>query len=136
MTRPVEPFEIRIPVRPDDIDLLGHVNNVVYLRWVQDVAIAHWTAAAPPEEQAKLLWVVARHEIDYKGSALPEDVILARTWIGKASRRSFERHTEMLREADRKLLACARTIWCPLDATTGALTEVSEAVRARFSVAG
>ena len=42
-----ERFELRIQIQPDDIDELGHVNNVVYLRWVQDVATAHWRAAAP-----------------------------------------------------------------------------------------
>src|ERR1039457_1762017 len=51
------PFELTIPVEPADIDELGHVNNVAYLRWVQDVAVAHWRAIAAVEDQAKLLWV-------------------------------------------------------------------------------
>jgi acyl-CoA thioester hydrolase len=128
-----ERFEVRIPVGPGDIDELGHVNNVVYLRWVQDAAVAHWRAAATPTDQAALVWVVTRHEIDYRRPALAGDAIIARTWIGGATRRSFERHTELLRAADGKLLARARTLWCPLDAVTLRPTDVSDTVRERFA---
>ena len=76
------PFELAIAVEPADIDQLGHVNNVVYLRWVQEAAVAHWTAIAPATDQAKLLWVVVRHEIDYKQAAFLGDRIIARTWVG------------------------------------------------------
>lgn len=129
-----EQFEMRIEVDAADIDVQGHVNNVVYLRWVQDVAVAHWRAAARPEDQAELSWVVVRHEIDYKHPALLGDEILARTWVGEASRRSFSRHTELRRAADGRLLAKARTVWCPIDRKTGKLTRVSDAVREHFSV--
>ena len=95
------PFELTILVEPADIDELGHVNNVAYLRWVQDVAVAHWRAAADVEDQAKLRWVVVRHEIDYKHPAHLGDGIVARTWVGIASRIRFERHTELLRASDR-----------------------------------
>jgi acyl-CoA thioester hydrolase len=129
-----EPFELAITIEPSDIDQIGHVNNVTYLRWVQDVAVAHWKAVAPPAEQAQLLWVVVRHEIDYKQAAYLSDAIVARTWVGTASRIRFERHTELLRSSDRILLAKARTVWCPLDAQTGKPVSVSAQVRAAFSV--
>jgi acyl-CoA thioester hydrolase len=122
-----------IAVEPADIDALGHVNNVVYLRWVQDIAVAHWKAAASPADQAKLLWIVVRHEIDYKQPARLGDGILARTWVGAATRIRFERHTELLRAGDGVLLAKARTVWCPIDAVTGKLANVSAQVRAVFS---
>jgi acyl-CoA thioester hydrolase len=125
--------EIRIEVRESDIDMMGHVNNVVFLRWVQEAAVAHWFAEASREDQEALLWVVLRHEIDYKRPAMLEDEILARTWVGKASRRSFERHTELVRAVDGKLLAKARTLWCPIDSKTGKPTDVSQDVRERFS---
>jgi len=128
-----ERFELPIRVQPDDIDVLGHVNNVVYLRWVQDIAVAHWQAAATPEQQETLIWVVVRHEIDYKHPAMAGDEVLARTWVGVASRRTFERHTEISR-ADGRLLARARTLWCPLDPATYRPATVSADVRARFSV--
>ena len=127
-------FEISIAVEPADIDPLGHVNNVVYLRWVQDAAIAHWRAAASAEDQKELLWVVVRHEIDYKRPAFLDDEILARTWVGTATQRAFDRHTELLRRKDMRVLAQVRTVWCPIDAKTGKPTDVSDEVRARFSV--
>ena len=135
-SHPPEQFELRIQVQPADIDELGHVNNVVYVRWVQDIATAHWRAAAPAADQAKVVWVVVRHEIDYKRAAGPEDEIIARTWVGPASRLTFARHTELWRAADRQLLARARTLWCPIDVNTGKPTEVSPEVRAGFSVGG
>jgi acyl-CoA thioester hydrolase len=134
MQSAAEPFELAIAIEPADIDQLGHVNNVTYLRWVQDVAVAHWQSAAPAADQASLLWVVVRHEIDYKQAAYLNDGIIARTWVGSASRLRFERHTELLRASDRTLLARARTLWCPLDAQTGKPVSVSVEVRAAFSV--
>ncbi len=130
---PPERYELPIRVLPDDIDELGHVNNVVYLRWVQDIAVAHWRHLATPEQQQALIWVVIRHEIDYKHPAMAGDELVARTWVGVASRRTFERHTEIAR-ADGRLLARARTLWCPLDPATHRPVSVDDDVRARFSV--
>lgn len=86
-----------------------------------------------PADQEQLIWVVLRHEIEYKKPALPGDGIVAKTWVGTATRLSFERHTEILRANTRELLARARTLWCPLDRQTGRPTQVSPAVRALFS---
>ena len=130
-----EAFELPISIEPDDIDELSHVNNVIYLRWVQDAAVAHWRAVAPAEDQERLVWVVLRHEIDYRQAARLPDQLIARTWVGDASRLRFERHTEIVRASDGNVLAKARTLWCPLDALTGKPAAVSAEVRARFSVA-
>jgi len=127
-------FELPIRVEPADIDELGHVNNVTYVRWVQDAAVAHWRTAAPAAEQARLLWIVLRHEIDYLHAVLPGDAIVGRTWVGASTRLRFERHTEIVRAADGQVLARARTVWCPIDAATRKPTAVSADVRARFSV--
>jgi acyl-CoA thioester hydrolase len=131
---PAERFELSLEIQPSDIDVLGHVNNVVYLRWVQDAAVAHWDALTSPEQKAAVAWVVVRHEIDYRHAARPGDGILARTWVGTASRRTFERHTEILRASDRHVLARARTLWCPLDPGTGRPIRVDPELRRRFSV--
>jgi acyl-CoA thioester hydrolase len=127
------PFEMTVPVLPRDIDEQNHVNNTVYLRWVQDVATAHWRALASAEAQAAIAWVVLRHEIDYKTPATLDDEIVLRTWVGKASRLTFERFTEIRRKSDRQLFSQARTLWCPIDVNTGRPTRVSAEVRARFS---
>lgn len=128
------PFELTIEVSPDDIDRMGHVNNVVYLRWVQEIAVAHWTAVASLDQQAKLLWVVLRHEIDYRQPAVLGDSLTVRTWVGSASALRFERHTEFVRASDAKIVAQARTVWCPIDVNSRRPVAVDSEVRARFSV--
>jgi acyl-CoA thioester hydrolase len=137
-----QPFELTLTVQPADIDQQKHVNNTVYLRWVQEVAIAHWNAAAPPALRDTIGWVVLRHEIDYKTPACLGDEIVLRTWVGEATRITFERFTEIreLSIGDRTaeaigqtLLATARTLWVPINPETGKLTRVPSEVRSRFS---
>lgn len=131
---PTERFSITVEVQPKDIDVQGHVNNVVYLHWVQEAAIAHWSTIAPQHEQEKLIWVVRRHEIDYKKPAMDGDTIMVQTWIGAASRLAFDRHTEMIRASDGRILALARTVWCPIDRKSGRPTDVSPEIRSLFSI--
>jgi acyl-CoA thioester hydrolase len=126
-------FEMVIPVLPGDIDEQNHVNNTVYLRWVQDIATAHWRAVASPKAQKSIGWVVLRHEIDYKGPATLGDEVVLSTWVGQATRLTFERFTEIRRNSDRQLLSQARTLWCPIDAQTNRPVRVSADVRAQFS---
>ena len=126
-------FDMSIAVLPDDIDMQNHVNNTVYLRWVQDVAIAHWRAVASRGAQEAIAWVVLRHEIDYKAPAALGDKIILRTWVGEATRLTFERFTEIRRDGHGLLLSTARTLWCPINAQTGRPTRVSPEVRSQFS---
>jgi acyl-CoA thioester hydrolase len=121
------------PVLPADIDEQNHVNNTIYLRWVQEVATAHWRALASSEVQAAIGWVVLRHEIDYKMPATLDDEIVLRTWVGKATRLTFERFTEIRRASDRQILSQARTLWCPIDMRNGRPMRVPGEVRAQFS---
>ncbi len=122
-----------VPVVSDDIDEQKHVNNAVYLRWIQNVATAHWRAIASREAQDAIGWIVLRHEIDYKASATLGDEIVLRTWVGKATRLTFERFTEIRRKSDGYLLSQARTLWCPINTQTGRPMRVSSEVRTQFS---
>jgi len=126
-------FEMTVSAQPADIDEQNHVNNAVYLRWVQDVATAHWKSLASTEAQAAIGWVVLRHEIDYRSPASLGDEILLRTRVGKASRLKFERFTEIHRKIDNRVLAQGRTLWVPIDVRTGKPTRVSSELRAQFS---
>jgi acyl-CoA thioester hydrolase len=128
------PFEMTVSVLPGDIDEQNHVNNTVYLRWVQDVATAHWQAVASSEAQKTIGWVVLRHEIDYKTPAGLGDKIVLRTWVGKATRLTFERFTEIRRNTDGQILSKARTLWCPINAHTGRPMRVPAEVHAQFSI--
>jgi acyl-CoA thioester hydrolase len=128
------PFEMTVSVLPGDIDEQNHVNNTVYLRWVQDVATAHWQAVASSEAQKTIGWVVLRHEIDYRIPAALGDKIVLRTWVGKATRLTFERFTEIRHNTDRQILSKARTLWCPINAQTGRPMRVPAEVHAKFSI--
>jgi acyl-CoA thioester hydrolase len=135
------PFEITLTVLPADIDQQNHVNNTVYLRWVQDVATAHWNAAAPETMRDAIGWVVLRHEIDYKTPACLGDEVVLRTWVGQATRVTFERFTEVRKKLTSDLspptsglFATARTLWVPINPETGKPTRVPAEVRSRFSV--
>lgn len=125
-------FEQPITVTADDLDELNHVNNVVYLRWVQDIATAHWTAIAPREALESTAWVARRHEIDYLSAATLGEQLTARTWVGKAEGLTFERLTE-IRRADGQVVVKARTLWVPIDRRTARPRRVSDEVRALFS---
>jgi acyl-CoA thioester hydrolase len=116
-----------------DLDELAHVNNVVYLRWVQDVATAHWNAIAPAAARDALAWVARRHEIDYLISAVEGDDLVLRTWVGEARGLTFERFTEIVKAATGQVAARARTLWVPVDRESGRPTRVSGEIRGLFS---
>jgi acyl-CoA thioester hydrolase len=132
MATQADPFEIEVQIRPEDVEAMDHVNNIVYVRWVQEVALAHWFAVAPADAQAVMTWVVLRHEIDYLRPARPGDAVRARTWIGQAQAIRYERFTEIVR-GDGTVLARGRTMWCPVDLATGRPRRVPAEVRAAFS---
>ena len=123
-----------VSVMPGDIDEQNHVNNAVYLRWIQEVATAHWRAIANGAAQEAIGWVVLRHEIDYKAPACSGDDIVLRTWVGKASRLTFERFTEIRRSDGVQLLSKARTLWCPINMQTGRPVRVPAEVHEQFSI--
>jgi acyl-CoA thioester hydrolase len=107
-------------VVPDTaIDALGHANNVEYVRWVQDVAEAHWLAICPPMRQDAYVWVVREHRVRYKHPAFVGDVLCATTWVGDASGATSVRHTRLTRVADDVLLCEAETTWVLLDPKSG-----------------
>lgn len=111
-------YEHPITVLPIDIDALGHVNNVVYVKWVQEVAAAHWQKLSTPTIQANYLWVVIRHEIDYAAPAFLHDTIIAKTWVGVHSGAKSMRYVQIINKESGKVLAEATTAWCLLDAAT------------------
>jgi acyl-CoA thioester hydrolase len=127
-------FEHPFRVSSEDIDLLGHVNNVVYLKYTQDAALAHWYAAAGAEYVEGLVWVVRRHEIDYLQPGFAGDELVTRTWVGSASGASFERFAEITRPRDGQILAKVKTIWVALDAKTLRPRKVTPELRSRFEV--
>jgi acyl-CoA thioester hydrolase len=126
------PFEKQITAGPDDIDELGHVNNAVWVRWIQEMATAHWYAVAPPEHVDAYIWVVIRHEIDYLRAVLPGETVTGRTWVGEAPKGArFDRHVEFT-GADGKVRVKAKTTWAIIDKASGRPLRVPPEVAAPF----
>ncbi len=115
--------EKRFLVMEEDIDGLGHVNNVVYVKWIQEIAGEHWRLAADPEVASRIAWVVSRHEIDYKRPAHLGDEVTVRTWVGSATPVRFERHVEIVDTEDR-ILVRSRTLWSPIDRSSRRLVRL------------
>lgn len=126
-------FERTITAGPGDIDELGHVNNAVWVRWIQDMATAHWAAVADPADVDAYIWVVTRHEIDYLGNVGPGGAVTARTWVDPAGPKGarFDRHVEFHGE-DGKLKVRARSTWAIIDRQTGRVIRVPKSVAAPF----
>ena len=125
-------FEHSFIIGPDDIDRQGHVNNVRYVQWIQDVAVAHWQNSATIEQLASVTWVVLRHEIDYLKPAFEHEEITVSTWVGKASAAKSERFTE-IRRGD-KILVQAKSIWCALDSKTLRPRRIDDELKERFGM--
>lgn len=126
------PFERQITAAPEDIDELGHVNNAAWVRWIQDVATAHWYAVADPAFADAYIWVVVRHEIDYLRSVGPGETVTARTWVGEAPKGArFDRHMEFV-GGDGKVRVKARTTWAIIDKASGRPIRVPPEVAAPF----
>ena len=117
-------------VNRNDIDAQGHVNNVAFVRWIQEIAVAHWFSATTEAQREKYTWIVTRHEIDYKKQAFETEEVTATTWVGEPTRISWERFTEITRGED--VLVKARSVWCLIDRETLKPTRITEELRKLF----
>jgi acyl-CoA thioester hydrolase len=125
-------FRLTFTAQPQDIDVMGHVNNSVWVQWMEAMATAHWEAVASPEHQAKYAWVVTRHEIDYRGNIREGESVTGETFIPEGpSGARFDRRVDF-RNADGKVIVAARTTWAMIDIATGRLMRVPAEVAAPF----
>ena len=125
-------YTMAITAGPEDIDELGHVNNAVWVKWIQDVAVAHWNAIAPDAHRDAYIWVVTRHEIDYRGNVSAGETVTGETWVSDPPRGArFDRHMRFT-GADGKVRVEAKTTWALIDRATGRLMRVSPEVAAPF----
>ncbi len=120
MTEGLQPkiYEETLIVKKEDLDELDHVNNVRYVRWMEDIAKSHWEKKAPREVKNKYLWMVVRHEIDYKGQAFKGDELLVQTYVGEHTHVTSQRHVVIRNKNTNQILIKALSTWCLLDAKT------------------
>ena len=130
MTRPV--FKLEFTAAAEHIDELGHVNNAVWVQWIQTIAVAHWHSVCDQAHHDAYFWVVVRHEIDYLRAAYEGDRIIGRTWVGEAPKGArFDRLVEFV-GPDGKTCVRARTSWAIIDRATGRPIRVPPEVIAPF----
>ncbi|OGS56620.1 MAG: hypothetical protein A3J79_04000 [Elusimicrobia bacterium RIFOXYB2_FULL_62_6] len=133
-----EVFELEHKVSPDEIDGLGHVNNLVYLGWFIEAASAHSEAAGWPHTRMINMgegWVIRRHEIDYLAQVMPQDTVVIKTWIDSAERTSSVRKYEIIRPLDGKTVCRGLTVWVWINYGTGRAARIPEELYGAFSVA-
>jgi acyl-CoA thioester hydrolase len=130
---PTHAYTHRFIVEASDIDQLGHANNVAYVRWIQDVAAAHWHYLYPPTaELLPQVWVVQEHRVRYLRSAYAGDELRVSTWVADVKGASSKRLTRIERVADGQLLCAAETQWVLLDAGSGRPVRVPADVAERL----
>jgi acyl-CoA thioester hydrolase len=128
-------FELAFTALPEHIDELGHVNNAVWVQWMEHVAVAHWRSIADPAHQDAYFWVVVRHEIDYLRAAHEGERIIARTWAGEMPKGAkYDRHIEFIGE-DGKPRVRARSWWAIIDKALGRPIRVPPELVAPFLTA-
>lgn len=121
---------------PEHIDELGHVNNAVWVQWMEAIATGHWEAHALPEQVARYIWVVTRHEIDYRGNIGPGDTVTATSWIPEPPKGArFDRMISFT-DASGKEVVRSRSTWAIIERESGKLVRVPKDVAERFGPYG
>ena len=123
-------FRHGIAIGEEDIDHMGHVNNSVYLKWVQDAVVDYWQTIAPKEAVATHLWVALKHEITYRKPTFLDDNVVAEVVAEKVNGARAFFTTFVKRGED--VLAEVRSCWCCLDAMTQRPTRLAKDVISRF----
>ena len=130
-------FVLTVTVSPSEIDEFSHVNNLVYVRWVQDVAVAHSTALGLGYAEylaRQQSFIVRRHEIDYLRPVLVGELVEVETHVTHIGLASSTRQTEIRRAATQELVARALTGWAYVDLTRGRPVKIPEDIRARYAL--
>ena len=122
--------EYPISIVADDIDFMGHVNNAVYLKWVQAAVIDYWQRVAPPEAVAQHLWVALKHEITYRRPAFLDDGVVAEV-IAESAQGARTFFSTLFKRGE-EVLAEVKSSWCCLDAATKRPARLAKDVLVRF----
>ncbi|WP_253716980.1 thioesterase family protein [Sphingomonas sp. AP4-R1] len=120
-----------VAVVPTDIDFMGHVNNAIYLTWVQGAVIAHWQRFAPADAVMAHVWIALKHEITYRRPAFLNDAIVATATLEQVRRESAFYGTVISRGDE--VLAEVKSRWCCLDAVTFRPARVGDDIVSHFA---
>ena len=123
-------FRHPVAILPADIDDMGHVNNAVYLKWVQEAVVDYWQSVAPPEAVAQHLWVALKHEITYLKPTFLQDIVVAEVIAEKVEGARAFFVTVLKRGGE--VLSEVHSCWCCLDAATQRPARLARDVISRF----
>jgi len=126
-------YEKLLTVGQDDLDELNHVNNVRYVKWVNDVAKEHWLQFATKAILNDFFWVLINHSIEYKSSAILNDVIKLKTYIIKTEGVTSIRAVEMYNNKTAKILVKSETHWCLMNSKTLRPTRINSEIANLFN---
>lgn len=130
---PEHAFTVPFVAGAEAIDELGHVNNAVWVQWIQAVATAHWAARASADAQARYIWVVVRHEIDYHRPLLVGQSVTAHSWVADTAQGAkFDRHIAFVGD-DGKRHVTSLTTWALVDRASGRPMRVPASMVATFA---
>ena len=110
-------FDLPLTIRDEHIDENGHVNNVVYVGWLQEAGTAHWNSLFSAVDRARWSWVALRHEVDYFRPLPPGATAVARTWVGDPQGPRFNRYVR-IEDGEGRLCAQGLSEWCLVDSST------------------
>ena len=126
-------LEKEITVSKNDLDDLNHVNNVIYVHWVQEIAKEHWKSLVSNEIIKNYYWVLLEHQIKYLNPALLNDKIMIKTYIEKTEGIRSNRIVEIYNRNNDKLLVKSKTIWCLINAKTNKPNRITDEIRKAFN---
>ena len=112
-------FSYTFTVPESAIDEYGHVNNVIYVQWMQDAAVRHPESIPEYKQPENTGWFAREHRIEYLAPAFAGEEIEVRTWIAEAKRSRAQRKYEFIRKADGKVIVRGETQWIFVDLTSG-----------------
>ncbi len=126
-------YSYSITVEESHLDILNHVNNVVYVQWVQDIAQKHWDLAITDQIKLDYFWVLLNHSIDYKKPAVLHDEIEVKTFILKSGGVKSVRCVEFYLKETNTLLVRSETTWCLFNTKTQKPNRITEAITNCFN---
>ena len=126
-------YKKTIIVLREHLDAINHVNNVVYVQWMQDIAVEHWNSVATDTLKQELLWMIKRHEVDYFNQAFLGDELTMETWTGDFTNVTWKRHYQIIRPADNKKIISASSVWIPFERKTQRPRRVDDALIMMFA---
>lgn len=129
----MQTFDKTITVTKNDLDVRNHVNNIRYVKWVQDIAEKHWITKTSTLIREQYYWVMLNHNITYIAEAVLGEELLLKTYVTKAEGVRTIRMVEIYNKNTNKLLTTSQTTWCLMAHKTHKPARITQEISALFN---